>query len=213
MLLPNDYLCLALYKSPDILYCIIIGAINFLNQRICAGTNWRHPYGPSSSSLPEDPVVHVSWRDARAFCAWDTASVASPTEQPTSPSSSSPAPRTSSSSVPSSSVPSSSSSQDGVRASLVHKRLPTEVEWELACRGGLRGARFPWGDREHDEDGAHAHAHERLPRAYRMNIWTGRFPDYSSADDGYPALAPVRFLLLFNLWCFYCFICCSSQRQ
>ena len=156
-----------------------------------AGTNWRHPYGPSSSALSEDPVVHVSWRDARAFCAWDTTSVASPTEQPTSPSSS--APRASSISTFSSSSssderPACGTSQKVARASLVHKRLPTEVEWELACRGGLRAARFPWGDGEHDKEGAH----ERQPRAHRMNIWTGHFPDFNSADDGYPALAPVR---------------------
>ena len=36
------------------------------------GADWRHPEGPHSSvaGREEHPVVHVSWYDALAFCAW-----------------------------------------------------------------------------------------------------------------------------------------------
>lgn len=37
-----------------------------------AGANWRHPRGPGSGIEGQDdePVVHVSWDDAVAYCAW-----------------------------------------------------------------------------------------------------------------------------------------------
>jgi formylglycine-generating enzyme len=58
-------------------------------------------------------------------------------------------------------------------------RLPHEAEWEMAARGGLEQARFPWGD-ELEPGGRHA-----------MNVWQGNFPSRNTGDDGWLGTAPV----------------------
>ncbi len=58
-------------------------------------------------------------------------------------------------------------------------RLPSETEWEYAARGGLEGARYPWGD-ELEPGGVH-----------RCNVWQGTFPDRDEGTDGFRGTAPV----------------------
>jgi formylglycine-generating enzyme len=35
-----------------------------------SGADWAHPGGPGSAAEDDHPVVHVSWNDASAYCAW-----------------------------------------------------------------------------------------------------------------------------------------------
>lgn len=77
------------------------------------------------------------------------------------------------------------------------KRLPTEVEWEYAARGGLSAADYAWGD-------------ELAPGGRIMaRIWEGDFPwrntasaenRYTSAVGSYPANGYGLYDMIGNVW-------------
>lgn len=59
------------------------------------------------------------------------------------------------------------------------KRLPTEAEWEVACKGEKKDRLFPWGN-------------NLLPSGHhRANIWQGTFPVENLGEDGFLGTAPV----------------------
>jgi len=72
-------------------------------------------------------------------------------------------------------------------------RLPDEWEWETACRGGLHGATYAWGNGFDSR---------------QANIWIGAFPWYfarrgrpgTCAVDDYPANGYGLYGMIGNVW-------------
>lgn len=62
------------------------------------------------------------------------------------------------------------------------KRLPSELEWEIACRFGSEFDRYPWGESLMVEN------------KHQCNIWQGSFPMENTQSDGYLGTAPVKSL-------------------
>jgi formylglycine-generating enzyme required for sulfatase activity len=99
----------------------------------------KYKWNSTPWQISEDqPVVFVSWNDAKAFCRWLS------------------------------------------RKEKRNYRLPTEAEWEMACRAGSVWARYPWGARlPGDGDTNFGDGNPKLPESL------------TTVDDGYQYVSPV----------------------
>ncbi|GAA2052895.1 formylglycine-generating enzyme family protein [Williamsia deligens] len=63
------------------------------------------------------------------------------------------------------------------------RSLPSEAQWEMAARGGLEGARFPWGDEREP-------AGRRMCWTFSPDFWGGDFPGSAATHVGVAPTLP-----------------------
>ena len=62
------------------------------------------------------------------------------------------------------------------------KRLPTEVEWEFAAKGGKdEQKKYSWG------------SDLKEGSKFKANVWQGRFPEYNAVSDSFRLTSPVGY--------------------
>lgn len=78
--------------------------------------------------------------------------------------------------------------QAGAYCEAQAKRLPTEVEWEYAARGGSEQRTYPWGNALPAPDMLNACGAECIARFKQLGLMEKMYP----GDDGFAATAPVK---------------------
>ncbi len=133
------------------------------------GSDWRHPEGPHSdvADRPDHPVVHVSWDDAVAYCAWSGTR-----------------------------LPTEAEWEVAARGGLVGQPFPwgDQLEPDGIHRMNVFQGEFPGGDTGDDGYVGTAPVDTFEPNGYGLYNMTGNVWEWCAdwLDVGYYATAPTR---------------------